>query len=276
MMKTRITPWTILSVLLKLLLIVIFVFPFFWMISTGFKTYQESIAVPPTLLPAVPQFENFVKVWQSGNYFLYLTNSLVISCGTLLLQFVVLVPAAYSFAKFEFKGRSLLFGLVMVAFMVPTQVTFISIFNMMSRAGWLKTLWPQIIPHAANAFGIFLLRQNFMQIPDELLESARLDNATEFQILTKVMLPMGKPTLVSILMLSFISTWNDYFWPFIMASTEKVYPLTIAIAHLRDVEGSYDWQIIMAGNTILVVPILIVYALFHKRIVRAFAYSGIK
>ena len=200
----------------------------------------------------------------------------MVSLGTLLLQTVIMVPAAYAFAKFSFKGRGFLFAIVMVAFMVPTQVTFISIFNMMSSLGWLNTLLPQIVPHAANAFGIFLLRQNFMQIPDELLESARLDNSNELQILTRIMLPMGKPTLISILMLNFISIWNDYFWPFIMASNESVYPLTMGIAALRDVEGAYDWEIIMAGNVILVVPIIIIYALFHKRIVRAFAYSGIK
>jgi len=275
-MKKVITPWSILSFLLKILLIVVFLFPFYWMITTGFKTYQEAIAYPPTLWPKEMQWGNFVKVWQSGPYLTYLLNSFLVSIGTLMIQFLVMVPASYAFAKFEFKGRGFFFAIVMVAFMVPQQVTFISIFTMMSRANLLKTLWPQIIPHAANAFGIFLLRQNFMQIPDELLESARLDNAGEFQILTKVMLPMGKPTLVSILMLSFISTWNDYFWPFIMASNQNVYPLTLGIDALRDVEGAFDWEIIMAGNVILVVPIIIVYALFHKRIVRAFAYSGIK
>ena len=275
-MKSKITLGTIAGALFKIVLIVVFIFPFYWMVSTGFKTYQESIATPPALWPAQLQWINFVKVWQSGPYLTYLLNSLLISVGTLALQFLVMVPAAYAFAKFEFKGRGILFGIVMVAFMVPTQVTFISIFNMMSSANLLKTLWPQIIPHAANAFGIFLLRQYFMQIPDELLESARLDNANEFQVLTKVMLPMGKPTLVSILMLSFISTWNDYFWPFIMASNQSVYPLTMGIAALRDVEGAFDWEIIMAGNVILVAPIIVVYALFHKRIVRAFAYTGIK
>ena len=246
------------------------------MIVTGFKTYQETIAFPPSLWPKEIQWINFKKVWESGPYLTYMKNSVVVSVGTLILQTLVMVPASYAFAKFNFKGRGFLFAIVMVAFMIPQQVTFISIFNMMSSLGWLNTLLPQIIPHAAIAFGIFLLRQNFMQIPDELLESARLDNASEFQILTKVMLPMGKPTLVSILMLSFISTWNDYFWPFIMASSSKVYPLTMGIAALRDVEGAYDWEIIMAGNVILVVPIIIIYALFHKRIVRAFAYSGIK
>ena len=205
-MKTKITVGSVISAFFKLFFIVIFIFPFYWMIVTGFKTYQETIAFPPSLWPQSLQWVNFEKVWNSGPYLTYLLNSVLVSVGTLILQTAVMIPASYAFAKFEFKGRGFLFAIVMVAFMIPQQVTFISIFNMMSTLRWLDTLWPQIIPHAANAFGIFLLRQNFMQIPDELLESARLDNAGEFQILTKIMLPMGKATLVSISMLSFIST----------------------------------------------------------------------
>ena len=275
-MKQRITIPSVLAALLKIVLVIIFVFPFYWMIITSFKTYQETLQFPPSLWPDKMQWVNFKEAWTSGPFMMYLRNSVVMSLSVLTLQAIVMVPASFAFAKYDFKGRGLLFGLVMVSFMVPGQVTFISIYNMMSRAKLLKTLWPQIIPFCANAFGIFLLRQAFKQVPDELLESARLDNANELQVLTNIMLPMAKGTLVSIMMLSFISHWNDYFWPFIMSSTKEVYPLTIGIAALRDVEGAFAWHIIMAGNVILVVPIIIVYALFHKRIVRAFAYSGIK
>ncbi|MBR4081208.1 MAG: carbohydrate ABC transporter permease [Clostridia bacterium] len=275
-MKTKITLPSIVSALLKLVLIVIFIFPFYWMVITGFKTYMETLKFPPSLWPEEFQWINLKTVWESGPYLKYLKNSLVVSFGTLALQFFVMVPAAYAFAKYNFRGRGVLFGIVMVAFMVPTQVTFISIYHMMSKAQLLRTLWPQILPHAANCFGIFLLRQAFMQVPDELLESARLDNANEMQVLTKIMLPMGKPTLISIMMLAFIGIWNNYFWPFIMSTSKEVYPLTIGIAALRDVEGDFAWHIIMAGNVILVMPIVLVYIIFHKRIVRAFAYSGIK
>ncbi|MCQ2454259.1 MAG: carbohydrate ABC transporter permease [Clostridia bacterium] len=275
-MKKTITIPAVLNVLLKILMLCVFLFPFYWMIISGMKTLQETIQFPPTLWPREIQWQNYVKVWQSGPYGLYTMNSIVVSIAVLVLQVIIMVPASYAFAKYNFKGQGILFGIVMVAFMIPTQVTFISIYSMMSRWKLLRTLWPQIIPMGANAFGIFLLRQSFKQIPDELLESARLDNANEFQVMMKVMLPMGMPTLISIMMLSFIGTWNNYFWPLIMSTTQNVYPLTIGIAALRDVEGSFDWEIIMAGNTILVLPIMIVYALFHKRIVRAFAYSGIK
>lgn len=275
-MKDKITLTSVIGSLMKLALIAIFIFPFYWMVITGFKTYHETLAFPPSLWPETFQWVNLKTVWDSGPYLTYFSNSVIISFGTLLLQAVIMIPASYAFAKYRFKGRGFLFALVMVAFMIPGQVTFISVYHMMSGAKLLRTLWPQIIPHGANCFGIFLLRQAFMQVPDELLESARLDNANEMQVLTKVMLPMGMPTLVSILMLSFISIWNDYFWPFIMSTTSSVYPLTIGIAALRDVEGDFAWHIIMAGNVILVIPIVIVYVIFHKRIVKAFAYSGIK
>jgi len=187
-----------------------------------------------------------------------------------------MIPAAYAFAKMQFLGKSIFFAFIMMAFMIPGQVTFIPTYNMMSKARLLRTLWPQILPFGANCFGVFLLRQSFMQIPDELLESARLDNASEGQIMTHIMLPMGMPILVSIMMLSFIGMWNEFFWPFIMTTSKDVYPLTIGISGLRDVEGDFSWHIIMAGNVILVLPIVLVYALFHKRIIKAFSYSGIK
>lgn len=275
-MKPRITVGWAISMLAKLAMILIFLFPFYWMIITAFKTYQETLQFPPSLFPAEIQWGNFAEVWQSGPYLLYLRNSVVMCVAVLTMQALIMIPAAYSFAKYSFKGRGFLFGITLIAFMVPGQVTFISLYNMMSGAKLLRTLWPQIIPFAASSFGIFLLRQAFMQVSDELPESARLDGANELQVLVRIMLPMVRPTLISIMMLSFIDNWNDYFWPFIMCNSSITFPLTLGIAALRDVEGGFAWHIIMAGNVILVVPIIIVYAVFHKRIVDAFAYSGIK
>ena len=267
-----------LNTVAKIALVVVFIFPFFWLFSTALKTYIEAIQYPPKLLPAVPQWGNFDFAWNAGKYPMsfYLKNSIIITVSVLLIQTVVAVPAAYSFARYDFKGSGILFGVVLVAFMVPGQLTFISIYKMMSKASLLKTLWPQIIPHAANAFGIFMLRQSFKQIPEELIESARLDGGSEGSIMFKIMLPMAKSTLVSVTLFSFIGIWNDYFWPFVMTNSELVRPLTIAIAQLRDSENGTQWQYVMAGNVVLVLPILVVYAFLHKRIINGFAYSGIK
>jgi sn-glycerol 3-phosphate transport system permease protein len=127
-----------------------------------------------------------------------------------------------------------------------------------------------------NAFGIFLLRQYFMQVPDELLEAAKLDNASELQILSRIMLPMSKPGISAIALLSFVGHWNDYFWPLVMTNAEYIRPITIGVARLKDVEGNLQWNLIMAGNMFRVLPILVIYLLSSQYIINSFAYSGIK
>ena len=169
-----------------------------------------------------------------------------------------------------------MFGLVLIAFMIPGQITFISVYILMAKWKLLGTLLPQIIPFGANAFGIFLLRQSFMQVPEEIIESAKLDNASELKIMTKIMLPMSKSTMITIALFSFISHWNAYFWPLVMTDSEKVRPLTIAIERLKDVEYGINWNILMAGNVLLVLPILVIFVFASKKIIEAFAYKGVK
>ena len=148
--------------------------------------------------------------------------------------------------------------------------------RMFMNAGLIQTLLPQIIPCLCNAFGIFLLRQNFMQVPEELLESARLDEASELQVITKIMLPMAKATMANIMMLSMIGTWNAYFRPMVMTYHDEVRPITIAIESLKNLEGGLQWPIIMAGNCILVLPILLLFLAASKKIIASMAYRGMK
>lgn len=264
------------SFFFKLAIIAFFVFPFLWMLSISFQTTEEILKVPATFIPSSLQFRNFVDAWNAGPFFTYAKNSVIIIISIITLQMVIMVPAAYGFAKYEFKGKKILFGMVLIAFMTPTQLTFLPIYQMMSKWGLMKTLYPQIIPFMTNAFGIFLLRQYFMQVPDELIEAARLDNAGEVQIVYKLMLPMSKPAMATIILFSFVSNWNEYFWPLVMTNSTAVRPLTVGVAMLKNVEGMVNWNIIMAGNMILVVPILLVYLFASKNIIKAFAYSGIK
>ncbi|MDN4074354.1 carbohydrate ABC transporter permease [Fictibacillus terranigra] len=246
------------------------------MISTSLQTFEETIKIPPTIFPSSPQWINFVDAMSSGPFVTYAKNSVIITSSIIIIQFLVMIPAAYAFAKYDFAGKKILFGMVLIAFMMPGQVTFIPIYLMMADWGLIKTLVPQILPFMSNAFGIFLLRQYFMQIPEEIIEAARLDNASEFKIVWKIMTPMAKPALATIALFSFVSHWNDYFWPLVMTDTNEVRPLTLGIAMLKQSEGISNWHIIMAGNVVLVVPILIVYLLCSKHIVKAFVYSGIK
>ncbi|MEF3304015.1 carbohydrate ABC transporter permease [Paenibacillus sp. GYB003] len=265
-----------LGMLLKAAVLLVFVFPFLWMISTSLQTFEETLSFPPTWIPARAQWVNFAEAMQAGPFLVYARNSIVVTVSIIALQLVVMIPAAYAFAKYKFAGKSLLFGTVLLAFMIPGQVTFIPVYLMLADWGLIQTLLPQIIPFMSNAFGIFLLRQYFMQIPQEIIEAARLDNAGEFNIIRSIMIPMSMPALATITLFSFVSHWNDYFWPLVMTDSAPVRPLTMGIAMLRETEGISNWHIIMAGNVVLVVPILIVYLFASKHIVKAFVYSGIK
>lgn len=246
------------------------------MFITSFKTYTETIVFPPTLWPQEFTLDAYRAILGKMNLLNYAKNSVIITASIIVLQTLVMVPAAYAFAKYEFKGKNLMFVLVLIAFMIPGQITFITVYILMAKWKLLGTLLPQIIPFGANAFGIFLLRQSFMQVPEEIIEAAKLDNASDFKIMTKIMLPMSKSTMVTIALFSFVSHWNAYFWPLVMTDSEKVRPLTIAIERLKDVEYGINWNILMAGNVLLVLPILVLFLFASRRIIEAFAYRGVK
>lgn len=264
------------SLVFKLGMAVFFLFPFYWMITTALKTYQESIRFPPTLWPENLSIQPFLDVWQRIDIPPYFWNSFLVALSVVLLQAVINVPAAYAFARYEFKGKKYMWALVMLAFMIPTQITFIPVYIMFSKLRLLKTLVPQILPFAANAYGIFLMRQSFMQVPDELVEAARMDNAGELKIMLRVMLPMSKGSIITAELFSFISTWNSYFWPLVMTNSDTVRPLTLAMQRLQDVHQGLEWPVLMAGNTLIVLPVLVLFLILNKQIISSFGYKGIK
>ena len=228
------------------------------------------------LFPSSLHWENYAHVFEIVPIGLYFRNSVVVSLCVLVLQYLIIVPAAYSFARHEYFGKNIFFGIVLLGLMIPQQITFLPVYLMFSRMKMLKTFIPLILPFISNPFGIFMLRQYFMQIPQEVIEAARLDDADNRKIMFKVMMPMAKPALITIGLLSFISTWNNYFWPLIMTSSETLRTLPVGIAALKSSETLQMWHIIMAGNVVLVLPILIVYMLASQKIRNSFVYSGIK
>ncbi|MDO4438931.1 MAG: carbohydrate ABC transporter permease [Eubacteriales bacterium] len=274
--KTGHVVGSIINAVLKLLLIFIIAYPFIWMVFTSFKPYSETTIYPPTLLPVQWTIEGYVKALEMVDMWGFLKNSLIVSFTVLILQYIVIVPAAYAFARCKFRYKGFFFGIVLLGFMIPQQVTFIPIYLMFSKTGILQSLLPQILPFIANAFGIFLLRQYFMQIPEEIIEAARLDDAGELKIIMKIMIPMARPAIFTIGLLSFISSWNSYFWPLIMTTKDAFRTLPIGVAMLNSQEGGRLWNVLMAGNMFLVIPILLVYLVANKQIRKAFAYSGIK
>jgi len=266
----------VINVVGLLVLVLVFALPFIWMISTSLKTMPETMIFPPEWIPRNPVWGNFAKAWNTGPFLSYFINSVVIAIGILILQMLTIIPAAYAFARYTFKGSGFLFGIVMVTLMIPAQLIFLPVYLELSAFKLLNTHMGLILPFASSAFGIFLLRQAFMQISDELLEAARLDQAAEWKIILRIMVPLVKPVLVTFALFSFIAHWNDYFWPLVMTTNETARTLPLGIAKIREVEGVATWNILMAGNLILVAPILLVFFLSQRQIIKAFVYNGVK
>lgn len=262
--------------LFNVVLILVFFIPFYWMAITSIKTLGETLAFPPKFWVTNPQWENFQTALESIKFWDALKNSIIVTLGILVLQVVTIVPAAYVFARYEFIGKKLSFGIVLATMMIPAQLVFLPIFLLLSKLELVNTYWSLILPQATSAFGIFMLRQNFMQVPEELIEAARLDKASEFKIIYRIMLPIARPTVVTLAMLTFIGSWNDYFWPMVLTTTDAVRTLPVAVTSLSMVDGGVAHNIVMAGNMFLIVPIIVVYMFAQKHIIKGFTYMGVK
>ena len=258
------------------ILLVLFIIPFVWMVSTSVKSIGETLTNPPIFIPSDFHFENYVKAWKSGPFLHFFLNSAIITFSSMILQLLFVVPAVYAFARCKFRGKTILFGITMMTLMIPGQLIFMPLFLIFSKMGLINSYVSMILPFSTSAFGIFMLRQSFMQIPEELLEAARLDQASEWQIIRHIMVPMARPTIVTLMLLTFISRWNDYFWPLVMTTNDKVRTLSIGVSMLKNTEGGASWNVLMAGNVILVLPILIVFVCAQRQIIRAFTYTGEK
>ncbi len=258
------------------LLVLVFFFPFFWMAASSLKTLGETMQFPPSLLPADPQWQNYQSAWTSIPFGKYLVNSCIVTASVLVLQALTVVPAAYAFSQYDFKGKNLLFGGTLITMMVPAQLVFLPLFVLFAKWHLINTYASLILPFATSAFNIFMLRQTFNQMPRELVEAARLDGASEFKIVVRLFLPMAKATLVTCALLTFISTWNDYFWPLVLTTNDAVRTLPVGVASMRASESGINFHVLMAANVLLSLPILVIYLFANKHIIKAFSYIGDK
>lgn len=258
------------------LLVLVFFFPFFWMAASSLKTLGETMQFPPSLLPADPQWQNYQSAWTSIPFGKYLVNSCIVTASVLVLQALTVVPAAYAFSQYDFKGKNLLFGGTLITMMVPAQLVFLPLFVLFAKWHLINTYASLILSFATSAFNIFMLRQTFNQMPRELVEAARLDGASEFKIVVRLFLPMAKATLVTCALLTFISTWNDYFWPLVLTTNDAVRTLPVGVASMRASESGINFHVLMAANVLLSLPILVIYLFANKHIIKAFSYIGDK
>ena len=264
--------------LVSLLIFLVYFVPFYWMALTAIKSEGEMLKFPPTFWTAAPDPGNFAVAFGAFPFWKYLRNSIIVSGAIILCQVFTVVPAAYAFARYRFKGSGLFFGLTLASVMIPPQLVFLPVFLLMNRFGLINRYASLILPQAASAFGIFMLRQTFRQVPEEILEAARMDKATEFSIITRIMIPIAMPTISALGLITFIGTWNDYFWPLVLTTSDAVRTLPVGVATLKMMNGgiSIPYNVVMAGNLILIVPVLLIYALAQQRITKAFTYMGEK
>lgn len=262
--------------LVNLLLLTVFFIPFYWMAVTSVKTLGQTLKMPPVFWVDAPQWSNFVRAFNAIPFLHMLKNSVIVAVSILACQAVTVIPAAYAFARFRFKFGGLLFGMTLATMMIPGQLIFLPVFLLFSKMGLINSYLSLILPEATSAFAIFMLRQSFKQVPQELIEAARLDKAGEFKIMFRLMLPIARPTIATLAMLTFIGSWNDYFWPLVFTTTDAVRTLPVGISSLIKTETGVNYHILMAGNVLLIAPVLVVFFFAQKQIIKAFTYMGEK
>ncbi|MFD2970665.1 carbohydrate ABC transporter permease [Peribacillus deserti] len=248
--------------------------PFIWMILSAFKTESEVVQIPPTLFPNEFTMENFQNLFKNMNFSVYLKNTIVIVLWSFVGLFLNAM-AGYAFAKFEFRGREKLFYLVLATMMIPGQVTMIPVYLILNEMNLTNTMAGIVLPSLVGAFGIFLFRQFMSTIPDELLEAARLDGASELRVFVQIVLPMSKPIIAVQGILTFIAGWNSFLWPLIIANDESLYTLSVGLSLLKGQYGG-NFALQMAGSTFMVVPIILIFILFQKHIIDGYTISGMK
>ena len=248
--------------------------PYAWMTVTSLKTLPEIVAAPAYPLPRQLAFAAYHEVLEQVPVGRYLLNTVVMATAIALLQIALALPAGYALAKLQFRGRSAAFGLVVVCLLVPAQVTFVPVFTMLGKVGLVNTLAALVLPFGVSALGTFLVRQALLAVPDAIIEAARMDGASELRIVYGVLGPMLRPTLVSLFLFSFVFHYNDYFWPLVMTTDDRVRTLPLAIALLREQGTGVRWHIVMAGNVILSLPVLALFAVAQRHILRAVTSRG--
>ncbi len=249
-------------------------FPFIWMLATSFKPQQESVDFPPMILPQQPTLQWYLHLFTDLDFGRYLVNTVIV----VLIGFVglfLMAMAGYAFAKFDFRGRRWMFFLVLATMMIPIQVTMIPTYLILNGMKLTNTLVGIALPTLVSGFSIFLFRQFMSTIPTEMLEAARLDGAGEFRTFWQIVLPMSGPILAVQVVLTFISGWNSFLWPLIIASDQKLYTLSVGLALLNK-QLAVNPGLQMAAASVMVVPILVVFIVFQRYVIQGFALSGLK
>jgi len=249
--------------------------PFIWMVSVSLMPEGNANQFPPRFFPKEITCEHYRRLFGQMNIVRYFINSIIVSVSVTAISLVFNSMAGYAFAKYRFPGKSKLFSLLLSAMVIPAQVTMLPLFLMLNRLGLINSYWGIIIPGMASIYGIFLIRQYIISIPDSLIEAARIDGASDFYIYRKIILPLAKPILVTLALFTFMGAWNDFLWPLIILTRDNMYTLPVALANLMG-EHVQDTELMMAGSVVTILPVLIVFLAMQKYYIRGIMLGGLK
>ncbi len=266
-----------LTYLFLIIMAIIILFPFYFMLISSVKSLAEFQRSVPTLFPEKILWYNYVKAFNTGSLGTLFLNTMYVGVVSTLLSLVITVLSAFAFARLEFKGRDALFGFLLATMMIPGELFTITNYETVFRLGWMQTFTVLIVPFLVSTFYIYLLRQNFLQIPDELYLAAKVDGTSDIKYLWKVMIPLALPTLISITILKMMGAWNSYVWPRLVANDDAHRLITNGLRNaFNDASGQADIPVQMAAVALVSLPLFLVFVFLRKYIMKGVSRSGIK
>ena len=266
----------LITYVLLVIAVVATLMPFVWMLLGSLKTDGEILRDPSGFLPKDPTLNNYATWFNDLNISTFFLNSLIVAVFTVLGNLLFCSMIGYALAKLRFKGRNALFVLVMATLMIPGMVTFVPLFVLVTNAGLANSYPGLILPFLVSPFGVFLMRQFFQGLPDDLIDAGRVDGTGELGIFARIMLPLTRPALATLGILTFLGSWNNFLWPLVVAQTEDKYTLPVALALYSTGQNAQNFGLLMAGAVVVVVPVLVIFLAFQRHVTKGIAITGLK
>lgn len=274
------TPKEVASLTVLYIIIILFTIvmaaPFFWMISTSLKPMSEVVQYPPTWFPTKIQLNNFSDALSKAPFGRYYLNSLIVTVVTTVSVCFFSSLSGFAFAKYQFAGKNIVFFMILSGMMIPLQLRMIPLYLLLNRLNWLDSYQALILPFAITAFGVFLLRQFIQDLPDELMQAARIDGCSEMRIFFQIIIPLCKPALAALTIVTFMNLWNDFLWPLIVIDSTEMRTVQLGLALFQVEHDVIQYNQLMAATLVVLLPILAIFLSAQKYFVEGFALSGLK
>lgn len=267
------------KVAVKYFILVIFaiitLFPFYWMVASSLKSGFEVIQTPPTMVPNKFLWGNYKVAIEMAPFARYFINTIIVTALSIISTVTISILSAFAFSHLEFKGRDFIFSLFLASMMIPGEVLIVTNFRTISSLGWIDTYQALFVPYMANVLYIYMLREFFLKIPKQLYFAAKVDGASDWKFLWRVMVPMAKPSIITICILVGINSWNAFLWPLLVTNNDNMRLLANGLTAFQSEAGN-QYELLMAASTIITMPIIVVYVFLHKKIMRGISIGGVK